>query len=318
MKKTRIIIPALAMIAFSVAASITGTVAWFTANRTAEIDAGTYAVVKTSNDLTVSLAEGVGTTVSDTSGHIVTVGGKLTDGSFDHAGSNKYIIAPDATGKKVGKKTALSATTPKATGEAALLRGETADATPAKIYTAVTWDMTFTIQFGSAAGNVGLFMNLATTTFEPSDESIGATNQDTALGFRMAFIPQGTGSAGVAHVVAGLQQAGKCSYIGGEPADGSDLSDSVTTYTGTTLISKADLSSSATLADSYSTSAASALNNYFGKFTFAAMTSVSITFKVVCWFEGTDENIVNGDNTNVTVFRDVTSHLEFSAISLTD
>ena len=59
------------------------------------------------------------------------------------------------------------------------------------------------------------------------------------------------------------------------------------------------------------------MNNYFGKFVFSANSSVNLSFKVVCWFEGTDENIVNGDDTNVTIFRDVTSHLEFSAINLT-
>ena len=51
MKKSRIVIPALAMIAFSMAASITGAVAWFTATRTATVTSGAYAVVKTSSNL---------------------------------------------------------------------------------------------------------------------------------------------------------------------------------------------------------------------------------------------------------------------------
>lgn len=319
MKKTRIIIPALAMIAFSVAASITGTVAWFTANRTAQIDAGSYAVVKTSNDLTCSVGQGVGTTAANSgSTHTITVGGKLTDGSFDHAGTNKYIIAPDGSGTKVGKRTALSVTDVKANGETELLRGETSDSTPISIYTAITWDLTFTIQFGAATGDIGLFMNLATTTYTPSSETIGATNQDTAKGFRMAFIPQGaTSNDGVAHVVAGLQTSSNCHYIGGEPAVGSLLSGSVTNYSGLTLIDSSNFSASATLAESYTQSAASGMVNYFGKFAFAANSSVELSYRVVCWFEGTDPNIVNGDTDNVTIFRDVTSHLEFSAINLT-
>ena len=193
------------------------------AQRTATVNAGTYAVIKTTSDLSVSASAGIGTT-ADNSGSTkaISVGGKLTDGSFDHAGSNNYIIAPDASGTKVGSKTALSATDPKATGEAALLRGQTADATPVNIYTAITWEMTFTVQFGAAAGDIGLFMNLATTTFEPSSETITSTNQDTAKGFRMAFIPIGaTASNGVKHVAAGLQESAKCQYIGGEPADNS-------------------------------------------------------------------------------------------------
>ena len=316
MKKSRIIIPALAMIAFSVAASITGTVAWFTANRTASIDAGTYAVVKTSSNLTCSIAQGVGTSVSaDTaSSHIISVDGKLTDGSFDHV--NEVIVEPDLTGTKVGNKVALSGTEPKATGEAALLRGQTSDASPLNIYTAVTWDLTFTIQFGSAAGDIGLFMNLATTTFTPSSETIGATNQDTAKGFRMAFIPKGsTSTDGVAHVVAGLQTT--ANYIDGTAADGAALASEIENYSGVTLITDTELDASATLEDEYAASATSTMKNYFGKFTFAANSSVNLQFKVVCWFEGTDPNIVNGDDTHITIFRDVTSHLEFSAISLT-
>ena len=316
MKKTRIIIPALAMIAFSVAASITGTVAWFTANRTAQIDAGTYAVVKTTNDLTCTIGEGVGTTVTNNgTSHIVSVAGKLTDGSFDHVGSNKYIIAPDGSGANVGKRTGLSATSPKADGEAALLRGQTSDSTPIKIYTAITWDMTFTIDFGAAAGDVGLFMNLATTTWQAGSGTVGANNQDTAKGFRMAFIAQETN--GISHVAAGLQTSDNCHYIGGEPAVGSALASASTNYTGVALIPSTSFSSSATFADSYTTTEAAAMNNYFGKFAFATDTQVSLSFKVVCWFEGTDPNIVNGDQTNPTVFRDVTAHLEFNAINLT-
>ena len=46
MKKSKIIVPALAIITLSTAASITGTVAWFTANRTASVTVGDMAVVK--------------------------------------------------------------------------------------------------------------------------------------------------------------------------------------------------------------------------------------------------------------------------------
>ena len=54
MKKSKVIIPALALMAFSVAASITGTVAWFTANRVATVTAGSFAVVNTTTDLSVT------------------------------------------------------------------------------------------------------------------------------------------------------------------------------------------------------------------------------------------------------------------------
>ena len=309
MKKTRIIIPALAMIAFSVAASITGTVAWFTANRTVTINAGTYAVVKTSSDLSCAVAEGIGTQATNSgTTHGITVQGKLTDGSFDHAGTNKYIYAPNLNGNKVASRTALASA-----DAAALTRGTTTSSET--IYTAVTWDVTFTVQFAYAEGDIGLFLDLSNSAFTAGSGSVGTNDHDTSKGFRMAFIPTGTNeSNGVAHVFADLQEAAKCTYVGGEPAVNAALPDPATSYTGKTLISSED---SGTLAEEYTASAAANMNNYFGKFVYAANASVNLQFKVVCWFEGTDPNIVNGDADHITVFRDVAATLNFAAVNLT-
>jgi len=310
MKKTRIIIPALAMIAFSVAASITGTVAWFTANRTVTINAGTYAVVKTSSDLSCTVAQGIGTQATNSgTTHGITVQGKLTDGSFDHAGSNNYIYAPNLNGTKVASEYALETAT-----AANLTRGTTTSSET--IYTAVTWDVTFTVQFGSASGDIGLFLDLSTSVFAPGTGTVReGVDQDTSKGFRMGFIPTGDNSAnGVAHVFADLQTSTNCKYIAGEPAVGATLADAATGYTGTTLISNED---SGTLAEEYAASAATGMNNYFGKFVYSANASVNLQFKVVCWFEGTDPNIVNGDADHVTVFRDVAATLNFTAVNLT-
>ena len=45
MKKSKIIVPALGILLLSAAASVSGTVAWFTANRTFEMDAGNFSVI---------------------------------------------------------------------------------------------------------------------------------------------------------------------------------------------------------------------------------------------------------------------------------
>ena len=49
MKKSRIIVPALAMLTLSVAASVTGTVAWFTASRTASMSVENLAALEQVN-----------------------------------------------------------------------------------------------------------------------------------------------------------------------------------------------------------------------------------------------------------------------------
>lgn len=157
MKKSKILVPALAALAFSTAASITGTVAWFTANRLAVVTAGEFAVVNTSSALDVTLGNGVGTTTVDNGAdHTVTVSGtnKLTDGSFDHTVTDRYIIKPDITGTKVGGKTTLAA----ATADASTLERDATN----HVYTAFTWTMTFKVTFGnSASKDLGLFLDLS-------------------------------------------------------------------------------------------------------------------------------------------------------------
>ena len=311
MKKSRIIIPALAMIAFSVAASITGTVAWFTANRTANIDSGTYAVVKTTSNLVCEVKDGLGTSATDNDPgvtDVVAVDGKLTDGSFDHAGSNNYIFAPDGTGTKVGNRYALASAT-----EGNLTRGETTDGDT--IFTAVTWEIEFSLEFGSAVSNdVGLYLDLAHSSFTPSGSAAASGQQDTSKGFRMAFIPKGTNSAnGNKRVFADLQTAANCTYVGGEPTQGTALEGTETAYVSPVLI---DSSSNTALNDAgYTATASASMTNYFGKFAFAADTTVNLEFIVVCWFEGTDANIVNGSEGHETIFRDVEVSLAFSALT---
>ena len=69
MKKSKLIVPAaLAVMLLSTAASVTGTVAWFTANRAVEIGAGKFEVTSTDGSLAVTLADGNCTTADNTAG----------------------------------------------------------------------------------------------------------------------------------------------------------------------------------------------------------------------------------------------------------
>ena len=305
MKKSRIIIPALAMIAFSVAASISGAVAWFTASRTAAIDAGEYAVVKTSSNLSVALDDtnAVGAAIDTDEGttHIMDITGVLSDASFNHVESDGTIYAPNETGRKVGKKTAL------ADADATeLLRGVTENSE--NIYSAILWDISFTVKFGSASGNIGLFLDLSQSSFTASNETVETGDYDTAKGFRMAFVPQ---NGGELRVFADLQAAAKCSYVGATALN-ADLP-AGTSYSSPTLIDSSDDSA---LEGSYAASAVSTMPNYFGTFTFDAGQEVSLDYTVVCWFEGTDENIVDATTEHDVIFRSVTAALAFEAITL--
>lgn len=83
MKKSKIIIPAAAILALSVGASVTGTVAWFTAARSVNVNVNNLAAIDTAGDLSVELktVTNGGATVAD---HDVTLTA-LRDASYDGA-----------------------------------------------------------------------------------------------------------------------------------------------------------------------------------------------------------------------------------------
>ena len=305
MKKSRIIIPALAMIAFSVAASISGAVAWFTANRTKSIEAGNYTVVKTSSNLSVTLADGIGTQINNSTG-VVTVNNKLTDGSVEHRTQADPAISPKIYTPNETKTAIQSSVGVEAAEDTDLFRGK--DSSNADIYTAVTFGMTFEIEFGSAQKDIGLFLDCTAdhSRFELAGDSVGATAK-TAKGFRVALIPTAASTNGRAVVFADLQTSAKCTHV----ADGNfagvaysgDLCDSAYATampTGTTLT---DYTGRA---------------DYLGKFAYsladATTHKVSLAFTVVCWFEGTDEEIVN--RASDEEYQTVKSYLHFEAIDL--
>jgi len=322
MKKSKIIVPALGLLLLSTAASVSGTVAWFTANRTFTTSAGNFAVVKTSTDLICKMSPGVGTavnnnsTIDNYSDDTITVNSnaKLTDASFDHA--NKKIIAPDADGVKVGKVTALDTDPANAATLATAITRATG--TSDVIYSALTWTMDFEVSYVGTGSNNGLFFDLTGTNFTLS---AAAGANDGALGFRLAFVPFTSANAGVnvyqtgeARVLARLRNnaspANVCKYIS-NPAVGDALSG--TNYASPVLIDSAD-TTAVPDDNTTNTTTASAMTNYLGKFTAVAEKTVHLQFAVVAWFEGTDPNVVN----TADLVKTVSAALKFQLVTLTD
>ena len=155
-KKSKIVAPALGLILLSTAASISGSVAWFTANRTATVTGGTFAVVKTSDNLAVTLGAGVGTAVNNTTKAVTTKHNYvLTDASFDHTAGALNVVTPDTPREKVLLNTPIASL---AAGDAA---AELLVNRGINTYSAFTWTMTFTLDFSaSATKKQGLFLDL--------------------------------------------------------------------------------------------------------------------------------------------------------------
>ena len=388
MKKSKVIIPAMALILFSTAASISGTVAWFTASRAFNTTVGDFAVVNTKDNLECVMHAGLGTTESD---NIVSVisGKSLTDASFDHLTSDHFIIAPNADGDKVGKKVVLSTATFNDNATTGLQR-ET------DIYSAFTWTMDFRLNMSATAtSDVGLFFDAETSrmskkvslasgrvipantyykdptlteawsagaldanstaytqnTTKGTSKSIAANEEipaetyytdaacttyraargasdendnladtvyikeeivDTGIGFRIAFVGL-TATYSNNRVWADLQSSSNCKHVLGGAAVGADLENAATTddYDSPYLIDSANVSDPDDLTGARSVFTGSPL--CLGYFHPGAGTTVTISFKCVAWFEGTDPHVVN---TASTIYDTMTSYMNFKTVTL--
>ena len=328
MKKSKIIIPALALIAFSVAASVTGAVAWFTASRTATISAGSYAVVKTSAELSAKVTDGLGTSVTNNS---VSFDDVLTDASFNHKQDKRLVITPNEGGSGLKMATGKTIEDEHPYDGAGIINLADANTTnmkrgvtgtnPAKnIYTIATFDIEFKISFGAVAADVGLYLNNTAghTNVAVSD----ASTPVTATGFRMAFVQKGTitdGSAVKNTVLADLQTSANCKYVAGE----SDTTISGTAYNANDYdLIDSSFNSALPTIESGTTenpmTRAKQINrpDYLGFFKYKASSEVTLNYTVVCWFEGTDPNVKNQDDP--AKYQKVIANLHFEAINLVD
>lgn len=100
MKKSKIIIPAAAILALSVGASVTGTVAWFTASRRTAVTLSNLAVMNTGGALGFAVSDTglVGATKNANDSVELTY---LKDASYDAANDKVYAANLNADGKKV-------------------------------------------------------------------------------------------------------------------------------------------------------------------------------------------------------------------------
>ena len=320
MKKTKVLIPGLALIAFSTVASIAGSVAWFTANRLATVNAGTYAVVKTTANLECTATNVLGTSVDD---NVITVSGVLTDASFNH--KTGKIYQPNSSGTDFHEDYPEVAYNDENLATK-LNRGTTSDSKT--IYSAILFQLQFKIDLGGSSDDYGLFLDCYNNDSPAHAGSLFSTGgtPETAKGFRMAFY-SAVATNYKNTVFADLQTSGTydhdgdaetaveqgCSYVANSTAD----------FGTETLYAAADhdlidMAYNTALPDEgVAAATAEARVDYLGKFAASAKgadNKVTLTYTVVCWFEGTDPEIVNRDA--VTEYQSVAATLKFEAIRL--
>lgn len=298
MKKSKLIVPAaLAVMLLSTAASVTGTVAWFTANRAVEIGAGKFEVTSTDGSLAVTLADGNCTTADNTTNAqkiTVNSGCKLTDASVNLATPASPVVYSDDPTEDGSQPTAFHT-----------VASNYAVAGATDVYYCATWTMTFTYTFAADLNPINLFFDCSSTMAQDSSDT-GAL--ETGKGFRI-----GMATSTKAIVFAKQESLGKCNYVASTSAlaDATNANGSYTAYTevsasGGNLVSNAQATSPLAKATDETTSQTSR-GDYLGQFTAAsAGATSSITVNCFAWFEGTDENVVNNK-----VMNTMTANLKF-------
>lgn len=293
MKKSKILIPAIAAIAFSTIASVTGTVAWFTSQSAVSITTSLFKVSGLEGALSVKATAGVGTSATgEDDNTVITTAEKvsLTHGSFDHI--NKMVYSYDQ----------FSGETPVYTHKtgADLSSSQVADAfketSTGTKYNAITWSLTF--KYGYSAGGyllddpVNLYFNFKDSSIN-SSVTIENGKKNAARGFRIAFVNSGD----VPAAKVWSPEQGKVFGPKASAADADVSSCYVTSTTATANYTADDLMYKGLEGEegtiSYITGEVGATNraDFLGQFN--STNGGVVTLTCVAWFEGSDLNVEN-------------------------
>ena len=309
-KKSAVVIPALARIAVTAAASVSGTVAWFTANRSVTVNGSNFNAVAQDGDLSIELGNVLVGVVADGNTGSVKMADKtsLTDASYDPDSSKLYtkILGDDNTHTNtiVTGYEELGIATEQ--GDAGAVKsnhkwfyenGSGNDKTT--VYYGVSWTWNFTYVFKSDANDMGLFFNI-------KDSTIGITNKDSdgdkknrngteyinsafavGKGFRLARQAENdTDNKNENQTIVWAPQGGKNSRVRGTGA--TDIAEFDTGIFHT--VGETNASTATDLATDYKTKNSNNGYCFLGRLTSKAAT---ISVKCTAWFEGTDPNVVN-------------------------
>ena len=190
-KKSAVVIPALARIAVTAAASVSGTVAWFTAAKTVTATAGQFQASYNDGNLSVKATSWMAKTNKlgsptlnqtilsiPTQGKdvAVTEGATFTDASYD--------LATDTLYSDVVKDDGSAPDQFESKGTSAEDNNQWVSDPANKVVYGVVWNYTFTYKFGADIANKYDLM------FSPSKSSL-TDRTDAGAGLRIALVGEG-------------------------------------------------------------------------------------------------------------------------------
>lgn len=288
LKKSTVVIPALARIAVTAAASVSGTVAWFTATREATVTGGTFLAGTNEGDLVVTATGGTGVTTSenkDSNTQTITVlnGVKLLDASY--SGTALTEATPFWTDVENG-------------GEEQKYKAVSQQYAPqSNYYYGVSWKLTFSIDVTNSKSNYDIFFNAN------GSSATETTSGATKTAFRV-FRQSGTNESIVWAPLASTEEVNgtgdqKLGYV----SSVKDTTRYTSASTNTHGLISHDNNSLKTLAlDNV------ADNNKRGDWLAKCdrdeqRHKATATVQVVVWFEGLDANMISNNLNNISSIR---------------
>ena len=297
MKKSKIIVPALGILLLSTAASISGTVAWFTATRTFSTTVSEFGVGSVDGNLSAVVAGGVGTKQKGTGSAAdkKTILFKnddddpsaLTDASFNHSNLHLYTDVSTVTEANttnpgqntsafddLGLESAITSSVNK-------WKAGSKDGT--NYFYAVTWDIQLTFEYAAVHNDVHMFFDAGTASSIESDSALAPAIRFALHTSDNDIVYAPLATSAVYNVAS---------------ASGVEISEPVIRYDSgaakvqTVVSEAASLSALAVAEDGLDDTDAAAIPTYLGTVTEASNT---LTVHVVCWLDGLDAATINSN-----------------------
>lgn len=308
-KKSAVVIPALARIAVTAAASVSGTVAWFTANRSVTVTGSNFNAVAQDGDLSIELGNVLVGVVADGNTESVKMADKtsLTDASYDPDSSTLYtkILGENEKNETVvtGYEDLGTATVPDTEGVGGAVKsnpdwfyenGSGNDKTT--VYYGVSWTWNFTYVFKSDANDMGLFFNIKDSTIGIVDKENKnrngtaydqTTNKNVGKGFRLARQAQEVKNTDNEHqTIVWAPEGSGDSHVTGTKKENEIAFGAAILH----KVNETGASTATDLATDYKTKNSNNGYCFLGRLT---STATTISVKCTAWFEGTDDNVAN-------------------------
>lgn len=271
MKKSRIILPAVALLTISTVAAASSTVAWFSATREITINTNEVGVYNPESNLEIVLTgvKEAGSKVKDNDPKIIDLPSYLRDGSVD-LGSGKVYKKDLVATNTYNEVTNF-------TSESALINDQ-----ETVIYRATSWTMTFSMK-DATPDSYAIFLNISNLATSFTHKAVSEKAEENVYKSLRLGLKYDGGFVVVAPFYDETND-NSLAYVNGTSSTG--------TYDKAIIANSAKIGTSEITTDTLNGAGYKDTNAYVG--TIAGGKDQSLKVTAYLWFEGMDKNCVNG------------------------